>query len=156
MVFETEATQVKDMLENNWSLAGDLLAASLHFDVGWWDHDIIEKPQITVSHLYSDGDISMFGRSEVDGDRKMLIHEILAVNIWIIIEQGAQTVADEREEDLGEIRKEVVRILNQQYNSYPPPICSVVPLDRGRYLHDLRATPPMLRCEILIRTGIAT
>ena len=150
MAVDTVSEQIKDMLENNWSLLGDLAVANVHFDVGWYDSRWNTRPQVTVRHAVSPPH-RVFGANVEGGhvDLHLMSFERYVVNCWVEIRPDS--VGDSNEDDIEEMRREVVRIINNQWKSFPPPLGMVVPLDMGRPLHEWNRTPRLLRYEITLQ-----
>lgn len=148
MSIETVETQIKDMLENNWALLGDLTVGSMHFDTGWFDAKLGRSliPQVTVRHLFSPP-LRFFGPSYGHIDLHYLSWDRYAINLWREYRHGQEGA--QARLDISNMRDEVVRILNSQHKSYSPPLGLVIPLNRGIPLHEWDRSPRLLRYELL-------
>ena len=144
--------QVATMLQNNWSLLGNVAVGNCHFDTGWFDAKLGRdlKPQITVRHLFSPEPL-WFGPSPSHVDLHYISWDKYAVNLWHRFREGQEGVNERRE--IEQMRDEVFRILNNQRESFPPPIGLVLPLDRGTPLHEFNVTPRLLRYELIIQVN---
>lgn len=145
MATDSVATQIKDMLENNWSLVGRLLASEMHFEAGWYNADWSNNPQVTVTRLLS-GDLEYFGRTIGHADMHYISRDIYAVSIWLSVPSGSD--GSEEETDLDLIINEIIRILVNQTSSFAPPLGRVLPVNRGRTLSVFNQTPRLVRWEI--------
>ncbi len=150
MAVETVAEQIRNMIANNWSLLGNLVAVKVHFDVGWYDAKYSTRPQVTVRHLMTP--MHRFFGPDVEGGHvgyNIMAFERHIVNCWLEIRRGMD--GNVAENQIDEMRREVVRIMNNQCKSYPPPLGLVIPLDQGLALHEWDRTPRLLRYEILVQ-----
>ena len=145
MATESVAMQIKDMLENNWSLTGDLAVAEMRFEAGWYNADYANNPQVTVSPLLS-GDMEYFGKTLDHNDMHYISRDVYAVSIWFMIPSGSEGANEETNLDL--IKNEIIRILINQTSSFPPPLGRVLPINRGRNLSMFNRVPRLLRWEI--------
>ena len=150
MALDSVATQIKDMLENNWSLLGDLAVAQMRFEAGWYNADYSENPQVTVSPLIS-GDLELFHRTVDDINMKYIARNQYAVTIWLKIESGDEGATEEQNVDL--IKNEIIRILINQTSSFPPPLGRVLPVNFGRNLSQINQVPRLLRWEIPVQAN---
>lgn len=147
MATDTVAEQIREMIQENWALLGDLAAANMEFSVGWYNSRMPNKPQVTVRHAFA-GPIKYFGATEDNVHLTMLDHSRYVVNCWLEIRAGKS--GDEEEDHIEAMRREVVQILNLKRTCFVPPIGLVIPLDFGRALHEWDRIPRILRYEITI------
>jgi len=154
MVLETVATQIKDMLENDWAILNPALA-DVYFATGWYEKDEPQRHQIIVSHLYSPP-IRWFGAG-YDASLHTLTNERYQVDCWVRSDRGENDLtADEL--TVWNMKEEVIRILNVQRKNFIPPIGLVIPLDRGRQLNEQgnNRQPRIFRWSIEVQANIKT
>jgi len=147
MAFDSIAEQIRDMLQENWGLPGDLAAANIEFSVGWFNSRMPNKPQVTVRHL-AGAPMKYFGATEDNIHLTIMGHERYIVNCWLEIRRGKS--GDEEEDNIELMRREVVDIINTQRTCFVRPLGLVIPLDMGRPLHEWDRTPRLLRYEITL------
>lgn len=163
MAYVTIPTGIRNALVANWALAaGPTDAAHINFDTGWVDRRQLRATGITAQVIVSGpiaGPIRYFGPDVVGGvvapGLRFLTYHRYVVNVWVPIPAGDERLVwDDYAE---EIRFEVVRILNELRSGFAliPPGCPdimyEIPLDAGRALHELDATPRILRYEVTIQ-----
>jgi len=147
MSSDSVAEQIRDMLEENWALTGDLRAHKVEFSVGWYNAKVPDKHQVTVRHSF-DGPVKYFGATADNIHLTIMIHARYVVNCWFIIRRGES--GDEEEDRIEDMRREVMQILNTKRTCFVPPVGLVIPLDGGRALHEWDRTPRILRYEISV------
>lgn len=147
MSSDSVAEQIRDMLEENWALTGELRAHKVEFSVGWFNANVPDKHQITVRHLFA-GPMKYFGATADNVHLTMMNHSRYVVNCWVIVRRGES--GDEGEDVIEAMRREVVQILNLKRTCFVPPVGLVIPLDFGRALHEWDRTPRILRYEISV------
>jgi len=163
MAYTTIPTGIRNALVANWALAaGPTDVDHINFDTGWVDRRQLRATNITAQVIVSGpiaGPIRYFGPDVVAGvvapGLRFLTYHRYVVNVWVPIPAGDERLVwDDYAE---EIRFEVVRILNELRSGFAaiPPGCPTImfeiPLDAGRALHELDATPRILRYEITIQ-----
>ena len=153
MPTDSIADQLKDMLVNNWALAAPIAVADIHFDIGWYDARKSEYPQVTVSPLFPLRDIEYFGESLTHVPLHFIAREIYVVNLWIRVDAGREGDIEE-EEQIEDMREEVVRILTTQWKSFAAPLGAVLPRNRGRNLSVIDKQARQLRFEIEVQVNI--
>jgi len=163
MATTTIAEALSSLLSTNWNLGAPLNAANIHFDVGWVDREWIgsslannASPQVIVSGPMM-SPLRYFGKSATaDAGRRLLSYSRYVVNIWLRVAAGSD--GDIEEDYAFQMRDEVVRILNENGCSIATPtyVTLVVPLDRGRVLHELDKTPRLYRIEITAQVNYQT
>jgi len=153
VVLETVAKQIRDMLENNWSILNPALG-DVYFTTGWYEKDEI-KHQVTVSHMYSPN-IRWFGAG-YDASLHTLTNEIYQVDCWYRVDRGEDPSPD-GELTVWNMKEEVIRILNTQRKNFVPPVGLVIPLDRGMLLNERgrNRQPRMLRWSIRVQANYKT
>ena len=154
MVLETVATQIKDMLENDWAILNPALA-DVYFATGWYEKDEPQLHQVIVSHIFSPP-TRWFGAG-YDASLHTLTHEVYQVDCWVRSDRGENDLtADEL--IVWNMKEEVFRILNVQRKNFVPPIGLVIPLDRGRQLNEQahNRQPRMFRWSIRVQANYKT
>ena len=141
------AEQIRDILEENWALVGELRAHKVEFSVGWFNSKVPDKHQVTVRHAFA-GPMKYFGATPDNIHLTMMNHSRYVVNCWLIVRRGES--GDEGEDHIEAMRREVVHILNTNRTCFVPPVGLVIPLDFGRALHEWDRTPRILRYEITL------
>ena len=154
MVLETVATQIKDMIENDWAILNPALA-DVYFATGWYEKDEPQKRQIIVSHVFSPP-VRWFGAG-YDASLHTLTHEVYQVDCWYRVDRGDDP-SPEGELTVWNMKEEVFRILNVQRKNFIPPIGLVIPLDRGRQLNEQGSNrqPRMFRWSIRVQANYKT
>lgn len=147
MSSDSVAEQIRDMLEENWALTGELRAHKMEFSVGWYNAKVPDKHQVTVRHSFA-GPMKYFGATADNVHLTMMNHSRYVVNCWVIVRRGES--GDEGEDVIEAMRLEVVQILNLKRTCFVPPVGLVIPLDLGRALHEWDKTPRILRYEISV------
>jgi len=157
MATTTIPEEIATSLATNWGLAAPLDAAHLHFDADWVDRKQLRATNVNAQIIVSGpiaSPIRYFGpgvtAGVLDPGLTLMTYHRYVVNIWVPIPAG-----DERDiwgDYAEQIRLEVIRIINEQRNSFTcAKIKFAIPLDAGRALHELDVTPRILRYEITIQ-----
>jgi len=164
MAYTTIPQGIRNALVANWTLAAGLTDVDhINFDVGWVDLKQLRATNITAQVIVSGpiaGPIRYFGPDvsalgAVSPGLRFLTYHRYVINVWVPIPYGDLTLVWDGYAE--EIRFEIIRILNELRSGFAliPPGCPTImfeiPLDAGRALHELDATPRILRYEITIQ-----
>ena len=157
----TIAEAIMALLESNWSLAAPLTAADIHFDCGWLDRQWLAfsrpSPQIIVSGPIASPNTFYGKAAAADAGLHLFAYNRYVVNVWVRL--GAGEVGGGTHPDTAELlRDEVVKIINEHRCDIVTPagITFLLPLDRGRALHELNMSPRVLRYEITVQVNQQT
>ena len=138
----TLAGTIRNYLYANWSLtlpARDLV----EFHEGWFNSKAGLDAQVTVSDFASPQGHMFAG----DGILRVKLYPRFVVNCWYRVARG--DLGTLQMELIESMRREVARIITAGWDDvFPSDIC--IPLDEGRPLHELDATPRILRYEVTL------
>ena len=135
----TLAGSLSALLEDNWSLTGDLRKVKISFGTDWYDKSNV-KPQVVVSPLASPYG-QFFGTSTVT------LHHTFVVNCWLRIPRGSNGSTEKT--NIESIRQEVFDLVNGNRHGINS-LDIIVPLDEGTPRHELNSTPQILRYELTV------
>ena len=140
-----------------WLLAAPISRSQIHFDTEWVDRKWLRATNTNAQVIVS-GPISSTTRffgpevtlGVVSPGLHLLNYHWYTINVWVPIPAGDET--DIYEDYAEQIRFEIIRIINEQRNSFTcAKITFAIPLDAGVALHELDRTPRILRYEITIQ-----
>lgn len=136
----TLAGSVSALLQENWTLTGDLATAKVRFTEGWYDKTYEGWPQLTISELVNPVG-KFYGSATVDFYPRFL------ANCWLTVPRGSSGTLEYAYAE--SMRREVARIVNA--NRHGIAAFNIVSLeDEGTPHHELDEMPRVLRYEVTI------